>query len=313
LSTLRFAALGDSITVGMGDPMPDGSWRGWAALAAECLGPPGSVEFHNLAEPGALSLTLPDRQLPAALGLRPTLAALIVGANDTLRGTFDIGRTGRALNHAVAALRASGAVVLTARLPDPGRLLRLPAAFARPLARRIWAVNEVLDVIAVRHGTVHLNATALPAAYDPLMWSVDRFHPSERGHRLFAHAFLELLASHGHPIHAWPDLAPANPPPSRGASARWLATRGVTWVYDRATDLVPSLTAMAIAEWWAGLTGAVDRFEAEVRRDVARAIDELPRMWLRPSAPAGRDDDQLVGREPDPQREASHAGSGGRG
>ena len=65
--------------------------------------------------------------------------------------------------------------------------------------------------------------------------------------------------------------------PSRGASARWLATRGVTWVYDRATDLVPSLTAMAVTEWWSGMTGAVDRFEAEVRREVAQAIDELPR------------------------------------
>jgi hypothetical protein len=30
----RFAALGDSVTVGLGDPMPQGGWRGWAALLA---------------------------------------------------------------------------------------------------------------------------------------------------------------------------------------------------------------------------------------------------------------------------------------
>ena len=42
----RFAALGDSITVGMGDPVPGGGWRGWAALLASTLPQP---ELHNLA------------------------------------------------------------------------------------------------------------------------------------------------------------------------------------------------------------------------------------------------------------------------
>ena len=30
-----FAALGDSITLGIGDPAPGRTWRGWAALLAE--------------------------------------------------------------------------------------------------------------------------------------------------------------------------------------------------------------------------------------------------------------------------------------
>jgi hypothetical protein len=45
----RFAALGDSITVGMGDPAPG---RGWAALLARTLPQP---ELHNLATLGALA------------------------------------------------------------------------------------------------------------------------------------------------------------------------------------------------------------------------------------------------------------------
>jgi lysophospholipase L1-like esterase len=272
---IRFAALGDSITLGMGDPMPNGRWRGWAALLAECLGPQGTVEYTNLAEAGALSATLRDRQLPPALALRPAVAAVIVGANDTLRGSFDITVTGRALDETVGALRAIGATVLTARLPDPGRLLRLPAAFARPLARRIWAVNEVLDVIAARHGTLHLNATALPSTYDSAMWGADRFHPSERGHRLFAHAFADLLAAHGHRVTGRPSLIPTNPPPTRAATVRWLATRGVKWVLDRSTDLVPQLTAMAVSEWWSTMTASGQRIDDLVRRDVARAIDDL--------------------------------------
>ena len=46
-----FVALGDSITLGMGDPMRDGTWRGWAAILAPTL----HAELHNLAVSGALS------------------------------------------------------------------------------------------------------------------------------------------------------------------------------------------------------------------------------------------------------------------
>ena len=59
----RFAALGDSITVGMGDAAPAGSWRGWAALLAGALPEP---ELHNLATLGALAADVERVQLPAA-------------------------------------------------------------------------------------------------------------------------------------------------------------------------------------------------------------------------------------------------------
>ena len=68
----NFVALGDSITVGMGDPLPDGTWRGWAALLAPALG----LRLHNLAVSGALSTEMEREQLPRALELRPALAAV---------------------------------------------------------------------------------------------------------------------------------------------------------------------------------------------------------------------------------------------
>ena len=59
-----FVALGDSITVGMGDPAPDGDgWRGWAALLAASLHQP---VMHNLATLGALAADVERLQLPAA-------------------------------------------------------------------------------------------------------------------------------------------------------------------------------------------------------------------------------------------------------
>ena len=94
----RFAALGDSITVGMGDPAPG---RGWAALLAGTLPQP---ELHNLATLGALAADVERAQLPAAMALRPDVASVVVGINDTLRGDFDPERIGLSVDRTVAAL-----------------------------------------------------------------------------------------------------------------------------------------------------------------------------------------------------------------
>jgi alpha-1,6-mannosyltransferase len=272
---LRFVALGDSTTAGMGDPMSDGSWRGWAALLAQSLAAPDRLEYHNLAEPGAQSHTLVERQLPPALSLRPNVATVIVGVNDTLRGSFDIRRVARSLERAVGDLCAAGAVVLTARLPDPGRLLSLPRYLARPLARRIWAVNEVMDALARRFSTVHLDASARTETHDPTIWSVDRLHLSECGHRMFAALFAELLAQRGFTVVTRPDLEPSQPAPSRWAQLSWLATRGTRWILHRSTDLVPTLVWLAIREWWCTLRGSVATLDERVRAEVQRCIQQL--------------------------------------
>jgi len=242
----RFAALGDSITVGMGDPAPGGGWRGWAALLGGTL---PQAEMHNLATLGALAADVERVQLPAAAALRPDVASVVVGINDTLRGDFDPERTGSAISRTVAALRATGTEVLTMRLPDPGQMFGLPGVLARPLARRMHAVNAAVDEVARRHGTVHLDATRDPATYERCYWSVDRLHPNERGHRLIACRFHALLAAAGFPVGPGPDPEPSSPPPGWLAEVGWMATKGTAWLVRRSRDLVPALVGLALREW----------------------------------------------------------------
>src|SRR4051812_28421026 len=142
---MRFVALGDSITVGMGDPLPDGGWRGWAALLAGSL--PGA-DFQNLAISGALIADVYRDQVPRALALRPDIVSMVVGVNDTLRRGFDVDALRERLAASVGVLTAGGAVVLTIRQPDPGVMFGLPGALARPLARRVRAINAAMDDIA---------------------------------------------------------------------------------------------------------------------------------------------------------------------
>jgi len=77
-----YVALGDSVSVGMGDPAPEGGWRGWPALLASGLHDP---DLHNLAVLGGQSAEVERSQLPAALALKPDVASVVCGLNDTLR------------------------------------------------------------------------------------------------------------------------------------------------------------------------------------------------------------------------------------
>jgi lysophospholipase L1-like esterase len=288
-----FVALGDSITLGIGDPVrlppvevpgvgraprkgPRG-WRGWAVLLAETV---PACALHNVAGNGACMAELERDQLPRALRLRPDVASVVIGVNDTLRPNFDPDRIGAAAAHTIGALRASGADVLTMRLPDPGRMLGVPGVLARPLARRAHQVNDVMDQMAARFGTLHFDAATDAAVYDPGMWAVDRLHPSERGHRLIARRFHALLAQAGHQVGPPPGAEPLNQPPTKAEQLAWMATKGTAWVARRSTDLLPSLLAMAFAEWRSGQAADLALAGQELRDPAPEAVAyglEMPR------------------------------------
>jgi len=274
-----FAALGDSITLGVGDPAPGGGWRGWAAFLAQSL--PGA-HLVNLAANGARAADVERAQLPRALELRPDVASVIVGTNDILRAGFDAAAIQAALAHVAGSLSAAGAVVLTMRLPDPGLMLGLPPALARPLARRIQVINEAMDEVAGRFGTLHFDAAAEAVAYERRMWSADRLHPSERGHRYIAGCFHDRLAAHGQPVGPRPPAEPTSPPPTRHDTAAWMATKGTAWVLRRSTDLLPYLLVMALRECWPGAARRPQLPPARAAQPAAAEPGPAPQSWPAP-------------------------------
>ncbi|MEV6327547.1 SGNH/GDSL hydrolase family protein [Streptomyces sp. NPDC051909] len=278
----RFVALGDSLSEGVGDRVA-GGWRGWAALLAQGLGPSGEgVAFTNLAVSGAQSQDVLETQLPAALALRPHVASVVVGVNDTLRRTFDIGQLARRLDRVCRELVQGGAVVLTACLPDPGRMLGLPGPLARPLARRQRAVNAVVHALSERYDAVHLHLDGPRWTDDRALWSADRLHPGERGHRAVAGAFHRLLKQRGLALGPAPAPEPEQPPPTRTDAVLWLATAGTAWVVRRCGDLLPQLLGLAAAELRHSATGTGDLLDARAERALGRAL----RTMAGPATPA---------------------------
>jgi len=284
---VRFVALGDSLTEGVGDPLGD-SWRGWAALLAAALTEdPGRTEFTNLAVSGARTHDVRESQTPAGLALRPDLVSVVVGVNDTLRHTFDIDAVAVRLDQVYAAFTGQGATLLTACLPDPGALLGLPGALARPLARRQRAVNTIVHALSDRYGAVHLHASEGAWLTDRALWSADRLHPGERGHRQLAVRFHALLTAAGLATGAPPSTEPEFPAPTRAASLWWLATAGTGWVARRCTDLLPQLLRLAADEARHRARGTAGRLDLRVSAAVSQALAALPPARRGEGGPTG--------------------------
>jgi lysophospholipase L1-like esterase len=279
---LRFVALGDSLTEGVGDPVGDG-WRGWAALLAGGIGEE-PAEFTNLALSGSQTREVLERQLPAALALQPDVVSVVIGVNDTLRCTFDIHAVAARLDKVYAALTKQGAILLTACLPDPGSMLGLPGALARPLARRQRAVNTVVHALSDRYGAVHLHAAEGAWLTDRAMWSADRLHPGERGHRQLAVRFHGLLAREGVATGAGPSPEPEFPAPTKSASLWWLATAGTGWVARRCTDLLPQLLTLAADEMRHRARGTSARLDLRTAAAVSAALAALSVAEPQPDA-----------------------------
>lgn len=275
MKPLTFVAMGDSLTEGIGDPVADGR-RGWAALLAGALASSeGEVRFHNLAVSGSQTGDVLDRQLPEALELSPHLVSVIVGVNDTLRCTFDIRAVAMRLDEIYKAAARQGAHLLTACLPDPGAMLGLPGALARPLARRQRAVNAVVHALSERYGAVHLHLARDEWVADRTLWSADRLHPGERGHRLVAARFHALLAARGLAAGGPPSCEPRLPSPTRSASLLWLATAGTGWVARRCTDLLPQLLTLAADEVRHQVRGSSARLDLSAAHAVTAALAAL--------------------------------------
>ena len=241
----RYAALGDSFTEGLSDPVggdddpaavADGPYRGWADRLAELLdaaqqtagAPP--LEYANLAVRGRLQQQILGEQLPAALALGPDLVSLSAGGNDLLRPGADVRGIAARTEDAVAALRAAGCDVLLLTGADPraAPVLRLTRARVADHNQRLWA-------LAQRHGARVVDLWGLEPLQDPRMWAADRLHLSSEGHRRVARlAAATMLGPDAEPEWAQP-LPPVRR--SRAAAARedaaWARGHLAPWVRRR--------------------------------------------------------------------------------
>lgn len=228
----RFVVVGDSTAEGIGDPDGAGGHRGFGDRLAERLAARGTIHYANLAVSGYVAREIRERQLGAALAMRPDLAAIMAGMNDLLRRRFDARAIGADIAAMQQAFVAAGARVLSFTLPDVAHRLVTPP-FARMLSRRTQALNA--EIRRVSSGVDLVDLAVYPVATDPRMWNRDRLHGSPLGHERIAAACAWTLGLDADV--AWRDALPPAPPLTLGAKlaehAAWARTYLAPWLLHR--------------------------------------------------------------------------------
>ncbi|WP_017545745.1 SGNH/GDSL hydrolase family protein [Nocardiopsis prasina] len=230
---LRYVALGDSQTEGIGDGDEESGYRGWADRFAEHLAATGArVDYANLAVRGRLARQVHEEQLKDALELRPDVATVFAGVNDLIRPRYDPDEVVGHLETMFAELTGVGARVATLTFPDIARI----APLARPLVPRVLDFNERVREAAERHGVAVADTAAHEVAADRRLWGVDRLHCSPEGHRRIAGAVAHALGIPGSD-QTWADPLPEGPVSgvfrSAASEVRWLGAFLGPWVVRR--------------------------------------------------------------------------------
>jgi lysophospholipase L1-like esterase len=230
---LRYVALGDSQTEGLGDGDDTVGLRGFADRLAEHLAAvnPG-VRYANLAVRGRVAGQVRTEQLGPALALRPDLATVVAGFNDLLRPRFNAAEVAGQLEEMFAALTAAGAHVVTLAIPDVGKI----APLARPIRSRVFDLNTRIRAAAARHHVTVAETARHAVATDPRMWSADRLHASPLGHERIAAALAHAIHLPGSDD-AWTLPLPPQAAPTgwqtAGAELRWATAFLGPWLGRR--------------------------------------------------------------------------------
>jgi lysophospholipase L1-like esterase len=190
---VRYVAIGDSFTEGVGDEQPDGSTRGWADRVAAGLAATraGGVHYANLAIRGRLLEPIVTEQLEAALALdpAPTLMTLNGGGNDMLRPRTDVVRLTALTERAVRRCAEAGVRLVLLSGADPSSQL--------PFGRAVRARGELLTTrvarLAEEYGTEFVDVFHDAEIRRSGYWSPDRLHLNAEGHRRVAALVLEAL------------------------------------------------------------------------------------------------------------------------
>lgn len=230
-AAIRYVAIGDSFTEGVGDEQPDGSVRGWADLVAQGLADAAGrpIQYANLAIRGRLLAPIIAEQLAPALALAPTLVTFNGGGNDMLRPGTDIAWISAETEQALRRVIDAGAepLLLAGANPTAG----LPGG-ARVRAKGDALVSEARG-IAARLGIRFADNWSDPELANRQYWSPDRLHLAPVGHHRVAANVLRALDRPA-PIDWVLDAAPVAAP-SRREQLRYTREHVVPWVRRRLT------------------------------------------------------------------------------
>lgn len=185
-----YAAVGDSVTEGIGEPgeVP------WPVGVARGLGIDDGPRIY--ARYGAESSDVEADQLDRAIEEEPELMTLVCGANDVILHTRpDLDAFGERIDRMFARVRETlpETLLVSATYPAPEFFDLRPRTRKRVL-EGLKQVNVAIREAAESHGVALLDWEGHPGALERENFASDGFHPSPAGHRQAAREMLEAIS-----------------------------------------------------------------------------------------------------------------------
>lgn len=192
MTAVRFVAIGDSFTEGVGDELPDGRVRGWADIAAQGWADASgqTIQYANFAIRGKLAWPIVEEQLEPALALSPTHLSFNGGGNDMLRPRTDVEHIADTFSRVLRRCDEQNVTVILLSGANPAGQLPMGSLIQRRgdelSAAVLRRVADRPDVIRALNWPDRELSTG---AY----WSEDRLHMNANGHHRVAARVLHAL------------------------------------------------------------------------------------------------------------------------
>jgi lysophospholipase L1-like esterase len=194
MASVRFVAIGDSFTEGLGDELPDGTIRGWADITAQGWADATgeSISYANLSVRGKLVWPIVHEQLEAALALKPTHLSFNGGGNDIIRPRTTITHIVDAFSQVVRRCDEEGVQLILLSGANPAAQLPMSKLIQR---RGDELSDAVIARIADRPDIVRALNWPDRELTKPPYWAPDRLHMNARGHHRVAARVLTALGT----------------------------------------------------------------------------------------------------------------------
>ncbi|MYR08885.1 SGNH/GDSL hydrolase family protein [Gordonia sp. SID5947] len=192
---MRYVAVGDSFTEGVGDEPGGVNPRGWADLVAAGLAAHhGEIQYANLAIRGRLLAPIATEQVDAALSLDPlpTLLTFNGGGNDMLRPGSDLAELIELTRTAVRRCTDAGVQVVLLAGADPSSGL----PFGEKIRDRGEYLTAEIAALAAEEDLTFVDMFHDSEIRRPAYWSDDRLHLNSIGHQRVAAHVLRALGVH---------------------------------------------------------------------------------------------------------------------
>lgn len=192
MTGVRFVAIGDSFTEGVGDELPDGRVRGWADIAAQGWADATDqpIQYANFAIRGKLAWPIIEQQLEPALALNPTHLSFNGGGNDMLRPRTNVEHIADTFSRVLRRCDEQGVTVILLSGANPSGQLPMGSLVQR---RGDELSAAVLRRVANRPDVIRALNWPDRELSTGKYWSDDRLHMNTAGHHRVAARVLHGL------------------------------------------------------------------------------------------------------------------------